>query len=436
MKVKKIIHITLLVLFFFRGVFELMGFYPRMVNFIALALVAILFGTTLLRKKKRLPYFFTFLALGVVCIISGPILNGTSLTSAFFFFRQLLLLQYMYLVIIVNEPDDDIIRTVYNTVLILFIIQIPANFIKYILVGTSERYIGTMSVAQGSLTAVFTMFAIAILFSKYLYTKDKKLILYMFLFLMFNAIGIKRATLFYLPIIMFIISIYYMKIINLRPVIIIRSVVLFGIMSFAVTYFIVRTNPSLNKEGKVGGSFDLNYVTEYIQQYNQERGLNLNQYGATIMSRPQALSYMYGYLLRQDMDTILFGEGAGKLSVTNVPEGVTPLSYYYGISYGGRMGIVWIFIQVGFIGAIIFLYLLVKMLIYTLKFKPVTYHNLAFLGIWMVVILDLLTYSPTFINYFVINGTFFLYFGLFYRDKAMKHNFLSNINSSIHLKLT
>tara|TARA_B100000315_G_scaffold256138_1_gene301325 strand:+ start:896 stop:2206 length:1311 start_codon:yes stop_codon:yes gene_type:complete len=434
MKFKKLLHITILVIFFFRGVFELTGFYPRMINFIALALITILFGATLFRKNIRLPYFFTFVALGVVCIISGPILNDISLTNSFFFFRQLLLLQYMYLVIIVNETDDDVIRTIYKTILLLFIIQIPANFIKYILVGTAERYIGTMSVSQGSLTTIFTLFAIAFLFSKYLYTKDKKLILYMFLFLMFNAIGIKRATFVYLPIIMFIISIYYIKITNLQPVIIIRSVILLGVISFAMTYTILRMNPDLNKEAKVGGSFDIKYAMEFVREYNQQRGLNLNQYGATIMSRPQALIYMYDYLLKQDMDTILFGEGAGKLSPKNVPKGVTPLSYYYGISYGGRMGIVWIFIQVGLIGVIIFLYLMVKMLFYILKFKPATYHNWAFLGIWMVVMLDLLTYSPTFIDYFVINGTFFFFFGLFYRDKAMKRNFLSNTNPRIHLK--
>ena len=141
----------------------MMGFYPNMSNYISLALVTILFGATFFKKKIKLPYFFTFAALGIVCIISGPILNGTSLTDTFFFFRQLLLLQYMYLVIIVNEPDDDIIRTVYNTVLILFIIQIPASIIKYFTVGILESYIGTMGLRQGSLTTVFSCVAIAFL---------------------------------------------------------------------------------------------------------------------------------------------------------------------------------------------------------------------------------------------------------------------------------
>ena len=420
MNIRKYLHITAWIIFFFMGVIEIIGFNHKLFNLAALAAVALLFGLTILQKQFVVPYPGILVLLTAVTVISGPLLNGTSLVSSFYFFRQLILLQYLYLVIIVNEKDNRIIITISRLILVLFALQIPASLVKLILIGPMESYIGTISIREGSLTVLITLIAISYLFAKYLTSKNKILLLYMFMFIVFSQIGEKRALILFLPVVLSAIYLYYVRMINVKAVLLIKRGSLFFVIGVSIVYMIVRMNPTLNPEQKVGGSFDLDYALDYINEYNQPR-MNLVDY-----TRLQSMAYFVEYLFSQDFITIMFGEGAGKLSTATIKTGEDPVYYNYGIRYGGRMGIVWVLMQLGLIGSILYLYLLVKMLFFVLKLKPVSYHNLAFLGIWVAILLDLMTYSMVSIRFFVINGSFFYYFGVFYRDAVHGYKLLQD----------
>ena len=423
MIIKKYIHFVIWSIFFLKGLIENLDFYPSQLNLLALLLIALLFLETLLKLNTYSPPFLkAILLLIFVCIISGIVVNGLGYVEVFYFFRVLILPHYLYLIVIINEKDDSIVKFIMKIILMFFLLQIPASFVKYLLVGDTEMYIGTVSLKEGSMTTLVALFGACYSISRYLYEKNSKYILLFILFVIFSQIGGKRAVLIYLPLIMGTIYFYFVLIKKMNIIKIIKKSFSVILLSLVVIYSVIRLNPSFNKESKLGGSFDISYALNFVDYYNDNND-NLRD-----LSRPQALIYMFTYFINQDLVTILFGEGAGKLTFASsklfADDSKSPIEHYYGIRYGGRMAIVWIIAQVGLVGTLIFLTILYKMLRYVLKQKVDNYHKMVFLGLWLTIILDIFTYSMVSFNYFVINGVLFTYFGIFVRDQKMERKLL------------
>lgn len=437
--------------FFFAGMIDILGLPKGPINLIALGTVGLLFMESFRRRKIRFPLLVFVLSLGVITLVSGPYLNGTSTVSAFFFFRQLILLQYLYMFIIVNESDDSIIFFVKKMIIYLYLFQIIAAFIKLFTVGLMESYIGTMSIRQGSLTTIIVMVATSYLFSMYLCSKKKELLFIMVLFFGFGLIGEKRSIFVFVPFVMALTFLYQIKIQHKNLVYIIKVCSIFFISIAMLVYVTCRANPTLNKEREVWGEFDLAYAMDYIVNYN---------FGDTDVehfSRPQALEYLAAYLVSQNLEVMLFGEGAGKLSLATLDSDEDPIHYYYGIRYGGRMGIVWVFLQIGVLGVALYVLLYLKMLLFVIRKCKSPEYKLAFWGLWICIMMDLFIYSMVSINFFVINGPFFFLFAVIYRDyikrkraskffrvqvkqeslyKNRHHQLQNNINNSLFLPST
>lgn len=425
MIIKKYIHVSIWSIFFLKGLIENLDFYPRQLNFLALLLIALLFLETLLKLKRySLPFLKRILLLIFVCIISGVILNGLGYTEVFYFFRVLILPHYLYLIVIINEKDDAVVKFIMKIILMFFLLQIPASFVKYALVGDTEMYIGTVSLKEGSMTTIVALFGACYSIARYLYDKNPKYIILFILFVIFSQIGRKRAVLIYLPFIMGTIYFYFVLIKRMNFIKIIKKSFPIILLSLVVMYSVIRLNPSFNKESKLGGSFDITYALDFVDYYNDNND-NLRD-----LSRPQAMFYMFTYFANQDLVTILFGEGAGKLTFASselfADDTKSPIEHYYGIRYGGRMAIIWIVAQIGLVGTLIFLSILYSMLRYVLKQKVNNYHKMTFLGLWLTIILDIFTYSMVSFNYFVINGVLFTYFAIFLRDQKMGRKLLMN----------
>tara|TARA_B110000259_G_scaffold186087_1_gene236501 strand:+ start:12795 stop:14078 length:1284 start_codon:yes stop_codon:yes gene_type:complete len=422
---KKFIHILIWSIFFLKGLIENLDFYPRQLNLLALLLIALLFSEILVKRKTHRPPFLKgVLLLILVCIISAIVVNSLGYIEVFYFFRILILPHYLYLIVIINEKNDSIVQLVIKLILMFFLLQIPASFVKYLLVGNTEMYIGTVSLKEGSVTTLVALFGACYSISKYLYKKNSKYILLFFLFVIFSQIGGKRGVLVYLPIIIGAMYFYFISINRTRMINVIKKSFSITFLTIVVLYSIVRLNPSFNKESKLGGSFDISYALDFIDYYND------NNDDLRDMSRPQALIYMFVYFTNQDLVTILFGEGAGKLTYASselfVEDTKSPIEHYYGIRYGGRMGIVWIGAQIGLVGSLIFLTILYKMLRYVLRQRVDDFHKMVFLGLWLTVILDIFTYSMVSLNYFIFAGILFTYFGVFVRDQKMGRKLLTS----------
>ena len=423
--IKKYIHLLIWSIFFLKGIIENLDFYPRQLNLFALLLIGLLFLETLLKRKTSSPPFLkSFFLLILVCIISGIVVNSFGYIEVFYFFRVLILPQFLYLIVIINEKDDSIVKLIIKLILMFFLLQIPASFVKFLLVGNTEMYIGTVSLKEGSVTTLVALFGASYSISKYLYEKNSKYILLFFLFVIFSQIGGKRAVLIYLPIIIGAIYFYFMSIKKMNLINVAKKFFSITLISLVILYSIVRLNPSFNKESKVGGSFNISYAFDFIDYYNDQTD---DLYD---LSRPQALIYMLVYFTNQDLVTFLFGEGAGKLtyasSVNFVEDSKTPIEHYYGIRYGARMAIVWIVMQIGLVGSFIYFTILYRMLRYVLRQKIKDYHKMVFLGLWLTIIFDIFTYSMVSFNYFIIMGVLFTYFGVIVRDQKMGRKLLTS----------
>ncbi len=413
-------HILMWILYFSSGLFQIYQVLPGLMNTVALGLNLSLFMTTIFRGRPKLPHLTIIIALGVVTIISGQIVNiGIPLKYSLVFYRQIILLPYLYFIVILNERDEKILRAIFKTLIILYSIQLIAAIIKYLTVGQMELYIGTISYSEGSLGALIPLMSISYLYSKYLYTKKNYLLLLIVFFILFGIVGGKRALLFFVPLLLVCITIFYSIKSRMSIAIIFRR--LFATFLLAVVLIVLSAKmiPTLNPEGKIFGSFDINYVINFSQDY---------AFGAksTRMTRAEGLIYFSDYLFKKDITTIEFGEGAGKLVASSYSSytAVDAIDYHYNLKYGGRLGVIYIFLQIGIFGLTIYGMFWISMF-NSISHSNFTYHTSAIFGMLLSVVLDILAYSTASIMYFPVIGVLFSYYGLLRRNilvsKLRKH---------------
>ena len=115
---------------------------------------------------------------------------------------------------------------------------------------------------------------------------------------------------------------------------------IFGLPIFI--YLIAIFNPFLNPSGEFLGSFDFDFLVNFLSSYIYRPDLEVWDYG-----RLQSFVVVLGFLFNADLLQFLFGGGTGSI-IANTG-GVTDV---IGIRYGARMGFAWVFLQHGLFGII------------------------------------------------------------------------------------
>lgn len=396
------------------GVFSLLGlptyFYKIGIPFFCLSLIFI----TLIDKGSeiRLPFFGWVISFILVSIVS-MVLNGIMFYT-FMQFLFLTLLPYFYFIVIINENNTKRINFITRCIIILVLIQIPVIIIKYMILGQSEKgAIGTLSIGMGSISTVFPVTIIAFLISFYLFTNKMKYLILIALYILFGIIGNKRAITFIIPLefifgyIMYLI--FFIKKVDSGVITKFILILFFGMASI---YIMVRTNPTLNKEKKVWGSFDIEYLLNYSDNYSTTD----KSMGKIEMRRKDGLIYFAKYSISREYSNFLFGDGAGILVQSNFDRNTGSMEQKYGVRYGGRMGVIWLLLQVGFLGVVIFLGFIMSMNRFLFKRLPIrnNYLLLGFLIATVFMLLDFLSYSIIFVATEIGKGIYFYIFGLLY----------------------
>jgi hypothetical protein len=200
--------------------------------------------------------------------------------------------------------------------------------------------------------------------------------------LMLIAIGFasnKRAIWFIMPVFIFMFSYYVPRKMK-------ASNFLYFLPIIPIIFYLgVRLSPTLNKEGKIGGSFEWQYVLKYAQRYNfgktsETSGIQLGQGrgGATLLlwdkltnSQPLSFNDYWGFGLREFYTTDYEHFDEEK----------------YGInSKGAASGLFQSYISAGFIG--VFLTILLIISILSLIKEPRIRFTIGLLFFW-----DYLFYS-------------------------------------------
>jgi len=347
---KYFLHFIFWASIFFEGVFQLLGIPSFIYKPLYPGIPLVLFTMVLFQNFDgiKLPAIKYVLLLFPLIIISG-VINGIN-TFDIVYFTVFLLYPIFYFYVVINDASLNIKRLA-RLVVFLILIQIPAVLIKFSILGISEKgAIGTMSTGMGSLSAIFPLFIIAFLLPLF-YKRNKKIyILLIGLFTFFGIVGEKRAIYVMIPILILfsIISYSLIKSFSLNTKLI-RTWGYSFVAGGIILYSIIVLNPSLNPENKVGGSFDPHYVYDYTMDYTSSETKSLKE-----IRRSAGLIYFMNYSV-SNLKTALVGDGAGNLIQSGYSSNPGTMLDHYGVRYGGRMGVIWMILQVGFIGLLIFL---------------------------------------------------------------------------------
>ena len=310
---------------------------------------------------------------------------------------------------------------------VVFLIQIFASIIKLIFIGTQEAIVGTIHYSGGALNTIVPLIGISMLSSFYLFHKNDKMYLFLILgFIFMGWTGEKRGIYFYL-IILFLFG-YFSYLVFLKvnfksqlKIIFVRLPFIVLIL-YAIFYFGVRFSPTLNPERIVGGSFDMDHVSEYIYQYSyrtNEDGLGIG--------RLSGLSTSFDYFItKSDLKTLFFGQGPSTL----VGQFDDVNSTQFGVaSYLGINGWTTSLISTGFFGAILFslIYFFISYNCYKVfLIEKNKYWRSVIFGTYLicfVFMLDFFTYTRASFNSVPLNLILLYFFSVIMnRYDNLKHN--------------
>jgi len=417
-KIKLFFHYSYWIILFTVGIMEILSVSSAVYKVgLPLLIIIIFFISIAQNKNYRFPNLILMVLFVIVSIISG-IINKISFLQMFGFLAYTIS-SYFYAVSIINEKDSKIIQHVKMLVIILFIIQIPAAIIKLIIVGQSEKdLIGTVSWGAGVNSSLIPLFVITILFSFYLYNKNKSYIFFVAGFILFGITGNKRVIVYYIPLMVFITYFIYLFVFQKR-----RTFQDFKLLIFLITFslmvfvIVVKTNPTLNPEHSRWGSFDLEYVLNYSDQYT-----TTHNYSKYEMRRKDALIYFWEMILSAKPQRLLLGDGAGKLVQSDYVPGQESMGALYGVRYGGQMAAVWLVLQVGLLGTIIYFVWFLRFVVIVNHFRKNEPLYLAFFSLTVLFLIDSITYSYAFLRFDYLKGVYFLLFALIFRDLLYVEN--------------
>ena len=419
MNSKIFFHFILWFLAFNQGLFQIFEI-PTYSYKVGMPVILITLGVlTFYGKKIKIPFFAPILILLLACFISYFI-NDISEFNLIYFFL-IVLSPLLYFVILLNENDSKVFSSIKKIIVFFCLIQIPISLLFYFLYGQAEGNAGTLTISEGSISTIFPSIVIAYLISSYLFKRNSTYVILIILMIIFSLIGEKRAIAVFVPMIFVVSYVFYsFKIRFFSPFKILTNFIFLTLFSMIIFYASIRLNPTLNKEGKIGGSFDISYFFDYANEYNKIG----NKDDFSEMQRFEGLIYFTDFSLNRPTLNLLFGDGAGKLisSRYSANSDKNLMLEYYGVRYGGRMGFVWMIIQVGLIGTFIFLWIHFKILFKIYRSKINSELQITILSIGVIFIADIFFYSSVFIEYFFIQSMYLFIIALYNNELKNLHS--------------
>lgn len=400
-----------------------------------LVIILLFFKSIMLTKNKKYLTFGLVPLFGLVMTsIFSFFLNNKSLLEFLLFARDAYIYYFFFFAVLNLNLKENAIKKINNYIIILFLIQLPAAAIKFIIHGEflEGMGIGTISTGEGSLSAIMPMLATSFLFAFYLFRKKNYYLLLILAFLLFGVVNAKRAVIFFIPLILIIVYfIYYKKIRYFGSSTgFFRRILLVSLFSLLTFYAVARLSPTLNPDGKIGGTFDLNFALNYIEDYTSSKSIYQ-------MRRKDAPAYFYKLLKEKGIPHLLMGMGPGDIVksrfLENIGDAVNPMAYRYGVRYGGRTGALWYFIQLGFFGLIFFSYfhfkLGKKIFNKIAKYQSLHYNiiSVGFVGAVFVLFIDVLFYSNSFLQSGALMVTYFYISGILLNRKIYHKYFEKRI---------
>jgi hypothetical protein len=145
---------------------------------------------------------------------------------------------------------------------ILLKIQIILSIVKVFTIGLREVTVGSIAFTGGGAAALLPVLGFILVWLNKQGKIKRKDWIYIFMLLFIGFASLKRAIWFTMPVIIFLFMYYVPGKLTVK-----NSLYILPIISL-IFYAGIRLSPTLNKEGKFGGSFDPQYVLDYTQSYS------------------------------------------------------------------------------------------------------------------------------------------------------------------------
>jgi len=343
--------------------------------------------------------------------------NQTDLLSTLLFGRYLLIGYGLFLAVLNLDMTPREINFILWTIVVFFLIQIPASVIKLFIFGQSEHTVGTFGFSPGELGVLVPLFATSFLLAFYLYDPGRRP-LYIFLifgYIAFSLMAEKRAFIFFLPILfLFLLFIASEKRARLKIRMLGVSIVVFLIAG----YFIPRLNPSMNPQNAVWGEFDLGYLFNYVQRYT-----NLHDPQGRSMGRLATTQRTVENIRAFNAHKILLGDGPGKFINSGlIYSDMNESKFAYDIE-DGITGFTWVTLQIGLLGMVIYLFFFLILCYYIWGiYKNTEIRSLKILGLGLlggafVFLLDTMVYSKAFMSGRHLSMVFFIVSAIYLKSK-------------------
>jgi hypothetical protein len=235
-------------------------------------------------KRPKRKIFIPFFIL-TVFFISSIIINGDYFNLGASQYSRYVIPFCFYFIFNYYVYADPLKFQKFNSLFYeLLLIQIILSLIKLFIFGLLESIVGSVYYVGGALATILPILGFIFIWTINNGIIEKKDWLFIVGLLIIPIASMKRAIWFVMPVVLFLFMVYIpKKKLNYKYLLII-------LMLPIILYFGIRLNPTLNKEGKTWGSFDLNYAIEYSLNYsfgkedvigNREEGQGRG--GATIM---------------------------------------------------------------------------------------------------------------------------------------------------------
>ena len=274
----------------------------------------------------------------------------------------------------------------------LILVQIGISIYKFFLFGGHfwEGMVGTFGALRGGGSGTaFPLVALSwvTLNSNMNLHKWKSWIFIAGLLLVGVAAG-KRAVILLFPILFLLLSIFISKKIFSRRILflILLAPILF--------YFGVRLTPTFNPENKVWGSFDLEYMLKFTENYSMGKvddGETRENYTGRVGS---AIAFWNIFIDTENYSThTLFGKGV-EYAYTSASDVYTYAQFgrAYGLNHRGDVtGILLLYTAIGVVGVLLLI------TYYWFLFKLIRYKRLRFI-LFCVIMFDFIFYNSTMIR--------------------------------------
>jgi len=281
---------------------------PYKVVVVLLSIYILLKNNALSGLNKRESYLlFAFIFFSISFLYSA-IINEDYFTLVFSQYGKYvtpICLFFIFNRILIKSPDKFFnLKDLFFSILT---IQILLSAVKIITHGLQESPVGSVAYIGGGPAAMLPVMGFILVWIEKrgnILRKDWRYIL-MLLFIGFTSI--KRVIWFIMPVFILLFMYYVpgkLKVRHLKYILPVLPLVF---------YAGVRLSPTLNKEGKLGGTFDLKYVLEYVQKYNFGRstetsdvklgsgrgGASLLLFGKLFNNQPLSSNDYWGYGLQE-----------------------------------------------------------------------------------------------------------------------------------------